>query len=86
MSEKVNEFALRGHVTAAPLKPAAGRTADAGREALRGHVTAAPLKRLDVQGRLGGNELTPRSRDRGPIEAHQTCEHCAGEYVHSAVT
>jgi hypothetical protein len=61
---------LRGLRTAAPLKRWRSRRLDAAAGALRGLRTAAPLKQVG-HGAVEdwSNELSPRSPDRGPVEA-----------------
>src|SRR6266404_8792434 len=62
-------ISLRAHVSAAPLKPAVLGHMGPSILSLRAHVSAAPLKRI---GHILGVlfcRLSPRSRERGPIEA-----------------
>ncbi len=64
---------LRGQKTAAPLKPAGlSRETPQAPADLRGQKTAAPLKRLRGARSRPPGPLSPRSKDRGPIEAY--CE------------
>jgi hypothetical protein len=57
-------------VTAAPLKLVLCCCLFLSCCSLRGHVTAAPLKRGRHAQILRHAQVTPRSRDRGPIEAY----------------
>src|SRR5260221_634118 len=63
--------ALRGPKTAAPLKLELPRPLASSHRPLRGPKTAAPLKRITSAGADHVAEGSPRSQDRGPIEARR---------------
>ncbi len=63
---------LRGHMTAAPLKPGGELFVAFEDGPLRGHMTAAPLKPLHFLEGNSADLFSPRSHDRGPIEAKYT--------------
>ena len=60
---------LRAHVSAAPLKRETREETDAGSFPLRAHVSAAPLKRVAPCPSGRCRRSSPRSRERGPVEA-----------------
>jgi hypothetical protein len=68
-------LALRGLRTAAPLKRRLVVAAGSQRKPLRGLRTAAPLKRAETQEPVSTPPLSPRSPDRGPVEAWLTSAH-----------
>ena len=60
---------LRGQPTAAPLKPEIREYLNRKEQPLRGQPTAAPLKRTHTVVPVGSSGSSPRSTNRGPIEA-----------------
>ncbi len=67
--------ALRGLTTAAPLKQRGDQMAAGDVRPLRGLTTAAPLKQDAVFFDARREFVSPRSHDRGPVEAHShACE------------
>jgi len=85
-SKRLQKRSLRAHVSAAPLKLVEPDVLEVLGFALRAHVSAAPLKQYQGARRRAYPSCTPRSRERGPIEAILNASLSALWPFHSALT
>ena len=86
LSEEEQAAHLRAHVSAAPLKQRQPGRRQRRRDHLRAHVSAAPLKLERVEQAHGRGRESPRSRERGPVEALEAEDAVDGLNEISALT